>query len=193
MKYQKRLRATTLFLANRFMRYTLHCALSSGYLSFGTYRPTTWYCDWPVGKLAAFFPIASPTAEGTGEEVRVSRRTTGTRLWRQRSRGGHHGSADGSIAPSRARGVTEPQQKGPAAPPARHAATQAQAGPPGRWRRATQSSRIRKDTGTRALLYCEEEWRRGGLRGGVRVGVGPPQRATPRVAAPPPSPDAFRP
>lgn len=57
MKYQKRLRATTLFFANRFMRYTLHIALSSGYFSLGTKRPTTWYCDWPVGKLAAFFPI----------------------------------------------------------------------------------------------------------------------------------------
>lgn len=59
MKYQKRLRATTLFLANRFIRYTLHIAFASGYFSFGTYRPTIWYCDCPVGREAAFFPIAA--------------------------------------------------------------------------------------------------------------------------------------
>ena len=58
MKYQKRLRATTLFFANRFMRYTLHMAESSAYFSLGTKRPTTWYCDWPEGSTDAFFPIA---------------------------------------------------------------------------------------------------------------------------------------
>ena len=67
MKYQKRLRATTLFLANKFMRYTLHCALSSGYFSFGTYRPTTWYCDCPVGRLAAFLPIVPDRGKSQGK------------------------------------------------------------------------------------------------------------------------------
>jgi hypothetical protein len=58
MKYQKRLRATTLFLANRFMRYTLHMAESAEYFSLGTKRPTTWYCDCPVGSAPeAFLPI----------------------------------------------------------------------------------------------------------------------------------------
>lgn len=59
MKYQKRLRATTLFLANKFIRYTLHCGLSSLYFALGTKRPTTWYCDCPVGRLAAFLPMAT--------------------------------------------------------------------------------------------------------------------------------------